>query len=1390
MDKGYNGKVGSGLTKMVSTWLHNVRVTSSQHPWLVLGLTLVTVVLSSGDLLEVIPRFAPVAASPYFPYIRNANEMLAVGVIVYAAFTGLTAVATGLVFLYLIVHVPYVFLDQVSNGSQLLRFAVMGVVGLVGVRLVRQLQDVAKRLEASETKAAGVIETAVDAIIVTDERGTITSFNAAAQKMFGYQVPEVVGQNVRILMPEPDRSTHDGHISDYLHTGVPKMIGIGRELVGQRKDGTTFPIELSLGEVRLDNGSLFTAIVRDLTERKQMEDALVASETRYRRLFEAAKDGILIVDARTGLIVDANPFLTDLLGFSKEEFVGKELWEIGVFKDIVANKDRFEELRQKGRVRYDNLPLRTADGRQADVEFVSNVYEVDHTTVIQCNIRDITERKQMEDRLRETESNFRRSFDDSPLGIRIVRSGGEETLYANRALLEIFDCDSLEELNRVSIVKRYTPESYAEREVRYQMRQRGEYVSPHYEISIVRKDGELRRLEAFRKEVLWNGERLIQVLYGDITERKKLEEALRGSAERYRSVVENIQDLVYRVRGDPLKGRVDFVSPRVSDVLGYRAEDFYKDPELWFRSLHPEDVSRVIEETQRIVAGSSDSQRTYRIRRKGSKEYRYMEDKVSLAFDSAGNIIGIDGVARDVTERQKLEEALRESQQLYQAVVDSARDAISITVAGSRVLANKAFLEIFGLQEMSQATAPPVGSFIVPDDRERVVAWLLAHQHGEPVPGLLRFGIRHPDGQERTLEASGSFVTYKGQPAVLTLSRDVTVQSQMAEALQESERLYRAVVDNANDAIAISVGGMRVFANRAFLTLHGLTNRDQAVGLPVDHFVVPRDKALVRAGVTARQRGERGAEVFEYHIRRADGAERTVEASASPVTYRGQAASMAVIRDVTERENLESALRESEQLYRAIADNANDAISINVGEKRVFVNKTFLPLYGLQHISQAMEAPVAHFVVPEDRALVRERELARQRGEHVPAIYAIRIRRADGEERTMEISISLITYKGQPASLAIIRDVTERKKLEEAFRESEQLYRDVVDNANDAISISVDGIRVFVNEAFLKLHGLQNVSQAVGMPVEQFVGQEDKDLVRQRTMSRQLGARSSAVYEYRIHRVDGEERTVEVSSSTVVYKGQPAVLTILRDISERKRAQEQILRADKLASVGTLVAGVVHEVNNPLTAAVGRVELVLMKDMEEGTRSDLQIVRSETWRAVNILRSLLAFARERKLTKEMVSLNDVLEATLELRVYEMRVNNLVVVKDLQQDLPRIMADPHQMQQVFLNIVINAEHAMSDAHGRGTLTMKTRQVRDAVWISFADDGPGIPPENLGKVFDPFFTTKPEGKGTGLGLSVCYGIVQAHGGSIRVGSGMSQGATFIVELPIITESSDTD
>jgi signal transduction histidine kinase len=244
--------------------------------------------------------------------------------------------------------------------------------------------------------------------------------------------------------------------------------------------------------------------------------------------------------------------------------------------------------------------------------------------------------------------------------------------------------------------------------------------------------------------------------------------------------------------------------------------------------------------------------------------------------------------------------------------------------------------------------------------------------------------------------------------------------------------------------------------------------------------------------------------------------------------------------------------------------------------------------------------------------------------------------------------------------------------------------------------------------------------------------------------------------------------------------------SIKTQMEELERAQDQLLQAEKLSAIGRLVAGVAHELNNPLTAIVGYSQLLLETCEDREICDDLERINREAQRSARIVQNLLAFARQQKAEKLPIDVTDVLEKTLDLLAYQLEVDNITLVPEISPHRTVILGDSYQIQQVFLNLITNAHHAMRSASGRGTLTIRTEQSdHDTVRIYFIDDGPGIPREIASRVFDPFFTTKDVGEGTGLGLSICLGILQEHEGQIWLDETAPRGATFVVELPLYHE-----
>ena len=291
--------------------------------------------------------------------------------------------------------------------------------------------------------------------------------------------------------------------------------------------------------------------------------------------------------------------------------------------------------------------------------------------------------------------------------------------------------------------------------------------------------------------------------------------------------------------------------------------------------------------------------------------------------------------------------------------------------------------------------------------------------------------------------------------------------------------------------------------------------------------------------------------------------------------------------------------------------------------------------------------------------------------------------------------------------------------------------------------------------------------------------------------------RDGAVTDYllRLRRADRVAIWVEVTAHAEAGEGASVrIEALVRDVSERKRLEDQardlyhqLLQAEKLAALGQTISGVAHELNNPLATILTWAERLSQRpaaQLDDQTKRGLETILSESERAAKIVRNLLTFARKRHTTRAMVDVNQIVRETLALRSYEQTLANITIIEALAAGLPLAFADPHQFQQVLLNLIINAEQAMLGANGRGTLILRSWHDLDgdAVILEVNDDGPGVPEDVQPRIFDPFFTTKEVGKGTGLGLTVAYAIIQEHGGRITVQSQPGEGASFFVALPV--------
>ncbi len=406
----------------------------------------------------------------------------------------------------------------------------------------------------------------------------------------------------------------------------------------------------------------------------------------------------------------------------------------------------------------------------------------------------------------------------------------------------------------------------------------------------------------------------------------------------------------------------------------------------------------------------------------------------------------------------------------------------------------------------------------------------------------------------------------------------------------------------------------------------------------------------------------------------------------------------------------------------------------------------------------------------------------------------------NGREIYVQVSTSPIkNEKGEIHQVVhVTHDITERKQAEEQLRETQRRFRDLADLLPQSVwEIDERGTFTFANREAFRSHGYVPEELTEPLNAIQTFVPEDRDRVAGNVQAILSGEDLGGV-EYTALRKDDSTFPVVVYAAPIIRDNKAVGLRgVTVDITEHKQAEEkekqlqqELNLSSRLASIGQMASGVAHEINNPLTGVIGFSQLLMSKDIPDDIRGDLQVINSEAQRVARVVAGLLTFARQRQPGREYVDINGILSGVLELRSYEMKVNNIKVEVQLAADLPETMADANQLQQVFLNIVLNAEKEMTTAHKRGKLLVKTEKTGDNIRVSITDDGPGISRENLDRVFDPFFTTREVGNGTGLGLSICHGIITQHNGRIYARSEAGKGATFVVELPIVADTGQTE
>ncbi len=363
-------------------------------------------------------------------------------------------------------------------------------------------------------------------------------------------------------------------------------------------------------------------------------------------------------------------------------------------------------------------------------------------------------------------------------------------------------------------------------------------------------------------------------------------------------------------------------------------------------------------------------------------------------------------------------------------------------------------------------------------------------------------------------------------------------------------------------------------------------------------------------------------------------------------------------------------------------------------------------------------------------------------------------------------------------------DISERRQIETHLQREQEFARRLVESFPDlVIALDGEGRYTFVSPRSKELLGF-SPEELTGSLLSEHIEPHSRKEVQGFLDTIISGQCANGSTEFLARRSDGETRLFRATASPFVdASGRIAgIIAAARDITDSKRMEQQLIQNERLAAMGQMIAGVAHELNNPLTAVLGVTELLRDSTSDDAARRQLEIAHRQARRAAQIVQSLLTFSRPPQPRKICLNLSELIQRSLQLHEHSLRTNRVTVDFSASPDLPLILGDTSQLTQVFLNLIANAEQAIREIRDHGTLRIRVCRAGERVVATFQDDGAGIPREILPKIFDPFFTTKRPGRGTGLGLSICLAILREHNGEIEAESLSEGGSLFAVSLPI--------
>ncbi len=868
------------------------------------------------------------------------------------------------------------------------------------------------------------------------------------------------------------------------------------------------------------------------------------------------------------------------------------------------------------------------------------------------------------------------------------------------------------------------------------------------------------------------------------------QELLQANSEM-RAIFEAVPDLFFRVdaSGKILDCKAGSHTPDLfisrSTMIGRRIDDIPVDS-----------VARLFRRTIKDIRKTKKPVSIEYSLKRGGLEYFYEARWIPVEEDQTVIVI------RNITDRKDAVATLKRSEEYYRELTEHSSDILYIVDQQGFIRYASPSVERFTGYPPEDLVGKSALFLIAPEDHARAIDDFRRALKITDAPVPNTFRIRHKNGSEIIMEGVGKNLLHHPVIAGFVMNvRDVTERRRAEEALRESENKYRLLTEKMTDIVWISDMNLKtVYVTPSVYTVLGFTQEERMLQT-IDRQFTPESlsagmEALARELELEKQGNadphRTATLVLEYYHK--DGSTRWLETVMSGLrNEEGKLIGLhGVSRDVTQQKQSQEALQRSEQKYRQLAETAHDLIiTVDLDFKITYANKAIF------HYTENIDVvgrSLLDFTPPHLHSVQKAMMQKRREGFDEMLAFEWEIVPPGGTASTFDIRASLITEEDRPTGvLFIARDITERKKAQNALRASEERYRAIFESTATAnLIVNEDTTIVMANNNFVRLSGYTKKELEGKQSWTVFVHPENLERMMSYHRKRRMFPGSApSSYEFRFVNRVGDIKELFISVA-MIPETRDSILSLV-DLTERKQLETQLLQAQKMEAVGRLAGGVAHDFNNMLSVIIGNTEMAMRTvSRSEPVYRLLQDVFSAGIRSADLTRQLLAFARRQTVIPKVLDLNDTISGTLKM-LQRLIGENIDLGWHPGHKLWKVKIDPSQVDQILANLTVNARDAVGKT---GKIKIETSNMicdesfcadlpesipGEYVMLAVSDDGCGMNKEILLKIFEPFFTTKKEGQGTGLGLATVYGIVKQNGGFVNVESEPGQGTIFRIYLP---------